>query len=88
MTRLVALRSKLSTAQIRRSRNPNATSTDFYVLDETGEGHWDFASSSLSHQATSVAALFAGDEKDPAPSLNVAAFPWVSCSRRIPITSR
>ncbi len=47
-----------------------------YVFDETGEGHWDFASSSLEHEAPPLDALLAGDDpKKPDP--------WVK-RRRVP----
>src|SRR5262249_40122992 len=36
-----------------------------YVFDETGEGHWDFASSSTTHTAASLAGLLGGDEDVP-----------------------
>jgi hypothetical protein len=38
-----------------------------YVFDETGEGHWDFASSSLVYDAPSLDDLLGGDQDDPAP---------------------
>jgi hypothetical protein len=38
-----------------------------YVFDETGEGHWDFPSTSEPKTATSLAALFRADDGTPAP---------------------
>ena len=47
-----------------------------YVLDETGEGHWVFTSSSLGHEATALDDLLAGDDKEHPD-------PWVK-RRRVP----
>jgi hypothetical protein len=38
-----------------------------YVFDETGEGHWDFASSSLVNRPTSLADLLQGNQTPPPP---------------------
>jgi hypothetical protein len=36
-----------------------------YVFDETGEGHWNFATSATVHDAPSLQALLSGSAKDP-----------------------
>ncbi len=47
-----------------------------YVFDETGEGHWDFTTSALDHEAPPLDDLLAGDDpKKPDP--------WVK-RRRVP----
>ncbi len=38
-----------------------------YVFDETGEGHWDFASSAMATAAPSLAPLLGGGTSDPTP---------------------
>jgi hypothetical protein len=38
-----------------------------YVFDETGEGHWDFGSASLSHDDPSLAKLFVDKDGRPEP---------------------
>jgi hypothetical protein len=47
-----------------------------YVFDETGEGHWDFASSTTLSTATSLAGLLGGTKQDPEL--------WVK-RRRVPV---
>ena len=47
-----------------------------YVVDETGEGHWNFASSAMITTATDLSSLLAGTTKNPLPYVK---------RRRVPI---
>ena len=64
--------------------NPNFTTKNhdayrLYVLDETGEGHWDRTSAKLSYEAPKLDALF--DDEDDSASTN----PSYVIRRRVPI---
>ena len=63
-------RSSPSFAQLNRDKYR------LYVFDETGDGHWDFPSSSMNYSATSLSGLFTPGGSDPQS--------WVK-RRRIPL---